>query len=205
MRVDFKVSGLDGVLDMLLTLPPEVVSKAGGPVRSALRAGAVVIRDEARKNVRKIVLEPNVDGKPSRSTGALEKAIKVTRGSRGAEVRSGKAEKYIVWLGSGAVKKYVNNVKNRRSGRASWTGAKEYKTEGPQFYGRLLESGTKYSTRKHDKRGRAIKKGIGGYRMKPHQWMRPAFLSKRQEAVDTITSTLVRRIDLVVKRLSKKK
>ena len=184
MKIDFKVTGLDDALDLLRSLPPEVVSKRGGPVGSALRAGAVVLRDEARAQVRRVVLEPNKDGKPTRSTGALEKSITVTRSSKGAFARSGTGEKFIVWVKRGAVKKYVNNVKNRRSGRASWTSAKTYTTEGPTFYGRFLEYGTK--------------------KMREHQWLRPAFASKRQQAVDTITSTLVRRLDMVVKRLSKK-
>lgn len=78
-RIDFKISGLDNVLNMLKQLPAEVVSKKGGPVRAAMRKGAVVLRDQARANVRAIVAEPNADGRPSQSTGALEKAITARR------------------------------------------------------------------------------------------------------------------------------
>lgn len=43
-----KMTGLDGVLELLQKLPAEVVSKRGGPVRRAVRKGAVLIREEAK-------------------------------------------------------------------------------------------------------------------------------------------------------------
>jgi len=182
-KVDFKVTGMDNVLDLLRQLPPEVVSKNGGPVRTSLRAGALVIAEQARANVRKVVSEPNVDGKPSRSTGALEASIVVTRARKGAFAKSGTGEKFIVWVKKGAAKKYINNLKNRRAGRTTWTSAKEYTPEGPTFYGRFLEYGTK--------------------KMREHQWLRPAFAQKREEAAAKIEATLVKRLDRLVKRLSK--
>lgn len=36
--------GLDDVLDTPKSLPPEIASKRGGPVKSALRKGGVVVR-----------------------------------------------------------------------------------------------------------------------------------------------------------------
>lgn len=182
LRIDFRVTGMDDTLAMLRSLPPEIVSKNGGPVRSALRAGAAVIRDAAIANVRRIVAEPNKDGRPSRSTGLLEQSIVVIRGRRG-EVAAGTGERFLVWVRRGAAKKYVNNVRNRRAGRASWTGAKTYQTEGPAFYGRFLEYGTR--------------------KMRPHQWLRPAFTQKRQEATDVIMRTLQRRLALVIRRLER--
>lgn len=73
------VEGLEGILDTLKKLPPELVSKRGGPVRTALRKAGVVIQKEVQANVRRIVEEPNKDGQPSDSTGNLEKAIIVSR------------------------------------------------------------------------------------------------------------------------------
>ena len=79
MAEGVRIEGLDGIIGMLKQLPPEVVSKRGGPVRAALRKAAVVVQKEAQANVRRIVAEPNIGGRPSRSTGALEKAITVIR------------------------------------------------------------------------------------------------------------------------------
>lgn len=54
MKVTVQMQGLAGVLATLHALPPEVVSKRGGPVRAAVRKGSKIIRDEARlqKNAR---------------------------------------------------------------------------------------------------------------------------------------------------------
>lgn len=48
MKTEAKMTGLDGVLELLQKLPAEVVSKRGGPVRRAVRKGAVLIREEAK-------------------------------------------------------------------------------------------------------------------------------------------------------------
>lgn len=78
-REGFRIEGLRGVLDTLKALPPEIVSKAGGPVKLALKKAAEVLRDEARANVRRIVSEPNAGGLDE-STGLLEQNIVATRG-----------------------------------------------------------------------------------------------------------------------------
>ena len=75
----FEIRGLDGVLRALQALPKEVSQKRGGPVRASLRKGANIIRNEARKNVRRITTTPNIGG-VDRSTGKLEKSIAVVRG-----------------------------------------------------------------------------------------------------------------------------
>jgi len=74
----FKISGLDGVLQSLQELPKEVAQKNGGPVRKVLRKAALVIRDEERRNVARIVADPNVG--PDESTGLMEKSIVVVKG-----------------------------------------------------------------------------------------------------------------------------
>lgn len=48
MKTETTMTGLDGVLELLQKLPAEVVSKRGGPVRRAVRKGAVLIREEAK-------------------------------------------------------------------------------------------------------------------------------------------------------------
>lgn len=73
------VKGLDGILETLKALPPEIVSKGGGPVRAALRKGAVVLQQAYVQALQVIVAEPSPDGRPSESTGVLEKAAIVSR------------------------------------------------------------------------------------------------------------------------------
>ena len=75
----FEIRGLDGVLRALQALPKEVSQKRGGPVRTSLRKGANIIRDEAKANVRRITDTPNIGGE-NLSTGTLEKGIRVIRG-----------------------------------------------------------------------------------------------------------------------------
>lgn len=93
------VKGLSELLATMRALPPEFVSRGGGPVRVALRAAAIVIQQEARANVRRIVDEPNKDGQPSASTGLLEKSIIVSRGRPFAGM---KGEVYRVRVRRGA-------------------------------------------------------------------------------------------------------
>lgn len=90
--VTIKLEGLDGVLNTLKSLPPELVSRRGGPVRAALRKAAVVIQKQEIENLQYIILEPNKDSS-DRSTGLLEKNIVVSR-SRLAGGQNG--ERYLV-------------------------------------------------------------------------------------------------------------
>ncbi|WJJ93443.1 HK97 gp10 family phage protein [Neopusillimonas aromaticivorans] len=111
MKITMDVKGLNGALETLRALPAEIVSKRGGPVKLALAKAARVIRDQAKANVRAIVAEPNKDGRPTKSTGALEKSIIVTRG----KMRGGvKGEKYLVRIPKGDTFRYANTRYNRR-------------------------------------------------------------------------------------------
>ena len=92
MKVDVKVSGLDGVLDTLKSLPAEVVSKRGGPVRAALRKGAVVIQKQEKANLQAVTVNAD-DPDKAASTGLLLKNVVVTRGKAPS---SGKGERYLV-------------------------------------------------------------------------------------------------------------
>lgn len=73
------VKGLDGLLDTLKALPPEIVSKGGGPVRTSLRKAGVVLQKAYQENIRAIVDEPNKDGSTPANSGTLEKAVIVSR------------------------------------------------------------------------------------------------------------------------------
>jgi HK97 gp10 family phage protein len=155
------VKGLEGILDTLKRLPPELVSKGGGPVRVALRKGGVVFQKEAQENVRRIVAEPNKDGQPSDSTGTLEKAIIVSR-KKPAPGFNG--ERY--------------HVRVKRGAKHPQTGVTANK------YGGILEF---------------------GYESVPAKsWLRTAFETKKQEALDTVVSELRKRVDAAVKKARKK-
>lgn len=48
MKFEMKVNGLDGLAAALRALPAEIASKNGGPLVTALRASARVVRNEAK-------------------------------------------------------------------------------------------------------------------------------------------------------------
>lgn len=88
MKIEMQVHGLNGVLEALQSLPAEVVSKRGGPVKLALAKGARLIRDQAKANLRAaIALNGDV------STGLLEKNVIA---SRGKPIYGSKGERYLV-------------------------------------------------------------------------------------------------------------
>lgn len=91
MKLEMKITGIDGVLDTLQRLPPEIVSKRGGPVKTALRKGARVILAAAQSNLRASIAHQNSEG--SVSTGLL---LKNLIASRGKAPTSGKGERYLV-------------------------------------------------------------------------------------------------------------
>lgn len=133
VRVDTQtLHGLDGVLDKLKALPPEVVSKRGGPVKSALRKGAVVIQKEWISNIKAIIAEPNKGDVPADSTGLLVKNVVVTRDSR-------------PWR-SQANERYVVRVRNKRYPKAS-PGQKQAATTAQ--VARLLENGSEHIAPRH--------------------------------------------------------
>jgi HK97 gp10 family phage protein len=79
MKVELKLSGVEDTLRLLQSLPPEIVSKRGGPVRAALRKGAVVIQKQAVANLHAVTSNATASGKRE-STGLLAKNIIVQRG-----------------------------------------------------------------------------------------------------------------------------
>lgn len=149
--------GLDDVLAKLKALPPEIVSKRGGPVKSALRKGAKVIADEAVRNIRAIVDGGDDDYV---STGLLAKSVVVRRDPQPQKSRAN--ERYRVMLSR---KKYP--------GRKLGTIAT----------GRYLEFGTE--------------------KQRPTPWLGPAFMSKRQQALETVVRELNAGIARIVRKLSR--
>jgi len=92
MQVEVKLEGLNGVLETLKSLPPEIVSRRGGPVKAALRKGARVIFKEAQMRLQTATANANEEGEKY-STGLLLKNLVVTRGK---PPYSGKGERYLV-------------------------------------------------------------------------------------------------------------
>src|SRR5688500_17669620 len=75
-RETVTITGLDDIVRRLKALGTEA-SKRGGPVRAAVRKGAVLIQKEAQANIGKIVAEPNVG--PDISSGLLAASYKPVR------------------------------------------------------------------------------------------------------------------------------
>lgn len=92
MRVELKLTGIDGVIDTLKSLPAEVVSKRGGPAKAALRKGAVLIQKEELTRLRAAIAHVAEGGK-AESIGLLEKSVIVTRGK---PPTGGNGERYLV-------------------------------------------------------------------------------------------------------------
>lgn len=95
MAERFTMQGLQGVLDTLGQLPPELVGRNGGPVLRALQKSAEVVRAQARSNLQRIISEPNErtgpggGPAPNRSTGLMAKSIQRRR----VRMEKGKGER----------------------------------------------------------------------------------------------------------------
>lgn len=157
MQVELKVTGLDGVLDTLKRLPPEIVSARGGPVKLALAKGARLLRDAAKVQLAQAIAKDGSD-----STGTTVKSVIATRGKVGTGFRG---EKYLV-----------------RVKKLTYTNAKGKKTS-TLMTANLLEYGSKHQ--------------------QATPWLRPAAQANAQRIVDVVSADLVRRINLIVNRLSK--
>lgn len=77
--VTVELKGLDGVLDTLRSLPPELVSKRGGIVLAALRKAAKVIDQQRRANLQTSISNTTDSGRRD-STGFLMKNLTTSRG-----------------------------------------------------------------------------------------------------------------------------
>ncbi len=122
MDSSVRVQGLDGLLDAMRRLPPEIVSKNGGPARTALARGARRMRDEVRANA------------PER-TGFLKSQIVTLRSPRPQAY--GGSELYSIGVKGGARARYANTRRNRGKGRVG----KTYEKPSNAFYWRFQEFG----------------------------------------------------------------
>jgi HK97 gp10 family phage protein len=79
MKVEMNLTGLDGVLATLQSLPPEVVSKRGGLVLRALRKGAQVIRKQATSNLASAIRGVDKEGNQLSTGLLLQKGLSISR------------------------------------------------------------------------------------------------------------------------------
>jgi HK97 gp10 family phage protein len=170
-----RIEGLSEALRMLESLPAEIVSKRGGPVRFALRKAAVILQKEIRGNIDQIIATPNVDGSDTKSTGALKASVAIKRRKMGMGQKGERFDVGIFKLS----KAYANNRKNVRSGRAG----KNYEVLPPTYYAWFLEYGTEKMTAK--------------------PFMRPAFDSKRESVVSAFRDELFKKIDAIKGKLGR--
>ena len=73
--IEFKLEGVNDTLRLLQSLPPEIVSKRGGPVKLALKKGATKLLEYAKANLRAAIA---IRGEES--TGLLESQLVARRG-----------------------------------------------------------------------------------------------------------------------------
>ncbi len=111
-----------------------------------------------------------------KDTGAVAANIVMKRDGR--PDRFGVNERYTVGVRGGA-KRYANTKRNVRKGRAG----KEYKTAGNTYYWRFLEFGTE--------------------KQRAQPFLRPAFESKQQEAMNAIVDTLTKGIARAAKKVAR--
>jgi hypothetical protein len=178
MRVEVKLTGMEGVLETLKSLPPEIVSKKGGPVRAALAKGALVILKQAKANFRAAVALPGKSG-ITITTGFTEKNIVMRRKQPFPGVNG---ERYVITV---AGKKHPNENLLRRKSRST---GKRHRA-GPQ-------------ARPVQANDIAFMMEYGTSKQAATPWLRPAFNAKAHEAITTVESELVKRIDAIVKRLA---
>lgn len=111
MAVDTQtLHGVDDLLAKLKSLPPEIVSKRGGPVKSGLRKGAVVIQRAAQAKIRAIVQGPDDDGYVS--TDLLAQSVAVRRDAN--PQRAGANERYRVLISRSKKFTYPSTIGSER-------------------------------------------------------------------------------------------
>ncbi|WP_454674843.1 hypothetical protein [Achromobacter pestifer] len=108
MKFETKLHGVDGLLRTLKSLPPELVSKRGGPVKLALAKGARLLRDQVKLNLQAAIA---ADG--DETTGLL---LDNVIASRGKPPFGGKGERYLVRVRR---KEYPGRKPEKRGGVAT--------------------------------------------------------------------------------------
>jgi len=186
------VIGLDEVRGKLKLLTARLATAV---VRRGLRAGAVVIQNEARRKAR-------------RRSGALAKAIVAeTRGTLklGGQVREHRAVVTVKKDAFRYVKNKTGKVKLKKQKYAK--GAKPYQRGDiyPRNYAHLVEFGTRpHAVGRGSKLG-GTQHGLMHPGAKPYPYMRPAFDSKKGEAQRVAIATIAAEIAKEIAKMGKTK
>ncbi len=122
--IDLNFKGFDGVLETLKTLPAEVVSKRGGPVKSGLRKGALVILLEAKLNL--AYATENLTGDEKHSTGLLLDNLIASRGKPPPDQNG---ERYLIRVRRKAYKRKGRTVTTLLTGRLLEYGSEKQPAE----------------------------------------------------------------------------
>lgn len=152
-------------LEMKLLALPEKVSRKY--LKSATNAGAAVIRKDARE--RAPVYTGSVqEGHPP--PGTLKKSIITKFDNKNSDLFNATYNVQIKKTGGGTYANTKHNVRKRRAG-------KKYSAygDGDAYYAHMVERGT--------------------VKMSPRPYLRPAFESKKMEAVEAIKTKLAARIE----------
>lgn len=88
MKVEFTITGIPGIVRTLNSLPAEILSRKGGPVKLALAKAARLVRDEAKSN-----LQRSIELRGSDSTGTTVRSVIASRGKAPSD---GNGERYLV-------------------------------------------------------------------------------------------------------------
>lgn len=122
----FELKGLDQALNRLRQLPVKMQRTI---LKKAVRAGANVIKDAAKKDWRKVD-DPKT---PNKIWRFVATRMNSKQGRRAGGVA------FSVGIRGGAKKPYKNNAENQRKGRVG----KKYQVQPSVYYWRFLELGTK--------------------------------------------------------------
>jgi HK97 gp10 family phage protein len=160
MKIDFQLSGAEGLLKTLRQLPPEMVSKRGGIIRRAAAKGINVIRNQARINLRARTMS-NEESTGFTAKSVISKRAKMPAGMKG--------ERYLMTV------KYADHPTSRGVYKRN-----KIKANDIAF---MLEYGTSNQP--------------------AEPWLRPAYESKKEQAVTTAIREVSSGIARVVEKLSR--
>lgn len=162
MALETQLVGLDPILKKLYDLSPKLQKKA---LNAAMRKGMGIVRKAA-------VAKAKTFDDPA-TAQSIAKEIVVRSNAKKAR-RMGPGT-FLVQVGvRGGAKAYVNNRKNRNSGRVG----ESYEGAGNVFYWRFLEFGTS--------------------KMRAQPFMRPALADNTDAVINTVTSELDKAIDKII-------
>lgn len=161
MAAESRIEGLDGVLQKLYTLGPKLRKKA---LNAAMRKGMAIVRKAAQNNAKRFDDPATAQSIPKEIVvrSNVKKAMRLGPGN------------FLVQVGvKGGAKAYVDNRKNRRSGRVG----ESYEGGGNVYHWRFLEFGTS--------------------KMRAQPFMRPAL----EDNTGAVTSTVVAELDKAISKI----